>query len=213
METIITNKHEPVTYGYIRVSSKGQHEDRQRDALLKEGVMDALIFCDKESGKNFERAQYQVLKSKLKEGDELVILDIDRLGRNYDEMALEWREITKVKGCNIRVINLPLLNTVKAGETLDTRFLADMIFSLLSYVAERERMYSKSRQREGIEAAHKKGVRFGRPVIEKPEEFDRLYEQVLRHEITSKEARTIMRLRQNKYYEFVGAYRREHNLS
>lgn len=199
-------------YGYIRVSTKGQHEDRQKEALLKEGVLERDIFTDKCSGKDFERPEYLKMKSLLQPQDRIVILDIDRLGRNYEQMANEWREITQTKKCDITVINLPLLSTVREDKSLDRRFMADMIFSILSYVAERERQYNKSRQVAGIEAAHNKGVKFGRPKVEKPENFEEVYKKVLMCEISSIQAREELGLKTSKYYEFVRAYRKEHGL-
>lgn len=124
--------------GYVRVSTGHQNTDRQREALLKAGVASRDIFTDKQSGKDFSRPQYQKLKEQLVAGDTVVILDLDRLGRNYDEMASEWNDLTKNRQCNIEVINFPLLSTTNKSKQLETRLMADVIFALLSYVAERE---------------------------------------------------------------------------
>jgi DNA invertase Pin-like site-specific DNA recombinase len=190
-------------YGYVRVSSKSQNESRQIDALKSYGVNTRDIFIDKVSGKDFERPNYLIMKGLLVAGDIVVILDLDRLGRNYDEMAREWQEITREKKCDIVIINMPILSTVDRKDSLDTKFLADMIFSLLSYVAERERESIKERQREGILSAKTRGVSLGRPPVRKPENFSEVYEKVKKHEITNRQAMEIMGLKPNTYYRFV----------
>ena len=190
-------------HGYIRVSSKAQNESRQRKALIEHGVSDRDIYVDKASGKNFERPEYLRMKSALKEGDKVVILDLDRLGRNYDQMAKEWQEITRDKKCDIEIINYPLLSTVREKGNLDTKFVADIIFSLLSYVAQREREDIKQRQREGIEAAKICGTKFGRPKVARPDNFDEIFKQVQEHKITNKKAMILMGLKPNTYYSFV----------
>lgn len=190
-------------FGYIRVSAKTQNENRQTDALLNEGILERDIFIDKQSGKDFSRPAYQQMIQSLQQGDEVVILDLDRLGRNYAEMAKEWNYITEEKGCDIRVINYPLLSTAQEEKTLDKRFLAKLTFEILSYVAEKEREEIKRRQREGIESAKAKGVKFGRTKIPKPEKFDEIYQKVLRREITNKEAMSLLSLKVNTYYAFV----------
>lgn len=192
-------------FGYIRVSSKTQSEARQRDGLLNEGVLERDIFIDKQSGKDFSRPAYQQMIQSLQPGDEIVILDLDRLGRNYSEMAKEWNYITEERECDIRVINYPLLNTAQAQEemTLDKRFIAKLTFEILSYVAERERTEIKRRQKEGIESAKAKGVKFGRTKIPKPDNFDEIYKKVLRREITNKKAMFLLGLKVNTYYTFV----------
>lgn len=190
-------------FGYIRVSSRTQNLDRQRDALLNEGVLERDIFVDKQSGKDFSRPAYQQMIQSLQPGDEIVILDIDRLGRNFSEMAKEWNYITEDKECDIRVINYPLLNTAQEEKTLDKRFIAKLTFSILSYVAEKEREEIKRRQREGIESAKAKGVKFGRTKIPQPEKFEETYQRVLRKEITNRKAMLELNLKPNTYYAFV----------
>lgn len=197
------NKTEKRVFGYIRVSSKTQNEARQREALLKEGVLERDIYIDKQSGKDFSRPAYQGMIQSLQPGDELVILDLDRLGRNYQDMAKEWHRITDEKGCDIRVINYPLLNTAQEEKSLDRRFIANLTFEILSYVAQKEREEIKSRQREGIESAKIKGVKFGRSKIPKPEGFDETYQRVLRREITNRQAMEELGLKTNTYYAFV----------
>lgn len=190
-------------FGYIRVSSKTQNEGRQRDALLSEGILERDIFIDKQSGKDFSRPAYQQMIQSLQPGDEIVILDLDRLGRSYSEMAKEWNYITEERECDIRVINYPLLNTAQEEKTLDRRFIAKLTFEILSYVGEKEKSEIQRRQREGIESAKAKGVKFGRTKIPKPEKFDEIYQRVLRREITNKEAMSLLCLKVNTYYAFV----------
>lgn len=149
------------TYGYIRVSSKDQNPDRQYEAMTNSGVDKANIFVDKVSGKNFERPQYKKMMRKLKKGDEVVILSIDRLGRNYDEILDQWRIITKEKAAHIAVIDMPLLNTKSERNGLTGVFIADLVLQILAYVAETERSFIRKRQAEGIAVAKKNGVRFG----------------------------------------------------
>lgn len=158
-------------YGYIRVSSKDQCEDRQVLVLREHGVPEENIFIDKISGKDFNRPEYIRLMRKLKAGDTIVIKSIDRLGRNYDEIQEQWRIITKVKQADIQVLDIPLLSTTGTHEDLTSKFIADLVLQILSYVAQTERESIKERQREGIEAAKRRGVRFGRPRKPVPENF------------------------------------------
>lgn len=153
---------ENTIYGYVRVSSTDQNEDRQMIALSEAGVPKKNIYPDKMSGKNFERPQYQKLLKKLKSGDLLYILSIDRLGRNYEEIQKQWRIITKEKNVDICVIDMPLLDT-RQGKDLMGTFIADLVLQILSFVAQSERENIKKRQAEGIAAAKAKGIRFGRP--------------------------------------------------
>lgn len=203
----MTAQTEKRVFGYIRVSSRTQNEARQREALMKEGVFERDIYIDKQSGKNFFRPAYQRMLQDLQPGDEVIILDLDRLGRNYQEMAIEWNLITNEKGCDIRVINYPLLNTAQEEKTLDRRFIANLTFQILSYVAEKEREEIRNRQREGIESARVKGVKFGRTKIPKPERFDNIYQRVLRREITNRQAMEELGLKANTYYTFAKAYK------
>ena len=161
---------ENTIYGYVRVSSTDQNEDRQMIALSEVGVLKKNIFMDKMSGKDFERPQYQKLLKKLKPGDLLYILSIDRLGRNYEEIQKQWRIITKEKNVDICVIDMPLLDT-RHGKDLMGTFIADLVLQILSFVAQSERENIKKRQAEGIAAAKAKGVRFGRPEKDVPDNF------------------------------------------
>lgn len=157
-------------YGYIRVSSKDQNEDRQRIAMREFGVQDRCVFMDKLSGKDFERPGYQTLMRKIKPADTLVIKSIDRLGRNYEEILEQWRIITKEKRAAIVVLDIPLLDT-RQGKDLTGTLIADIALQLLSYVAQTERESIRQRQAEGIAAAKARGVKFGRRPIERPKEL------------------------------------------
>ena len=148
-------------YGYIRVSSKDQNEDRQRIAMREFGVQDCRVFMDKQSGKDFERPGYQTLMRRIKPADTLVIKSIDRLGRNYEEIMEQWRIITKEKQAAIVVLDMPLLDT-RQGRDLAGTLIANIVLQLLSYVAQTEREFIRQRQAEGIAAAKARGVKFGR---------------------------------------------------
>jgi DNA invertase Pin-like site-specific DNA recombinase len=161
------------TYGYVRVSSADQNTDRQIDAMNGIKIPGTQIFSDKQSGKDFERPQYKALLKKLKPGDLIYIKSIDRLGRNYDEIQKQWRTLTKERGVDIAVIDMPLLDT-RNGKDLVGTFLADIVLQILSFVAHNERENIRKRQREGIAAAKARGVRFGRPVKKPPENFREL---------------------------------------
>lgn len=160
-------------YGYIRVSSKEQNEARQLDALHKQGIEDKNIYMDKQSGKDFNRPKYKILYRKLKKGDVLYIKSIDRMGRNYDEIIQEWRRITRFREADIVVLDMPLLDT-RRGKDLMGTFLSDIVLQVLSFVAENERTNIRQRQAEGIAAAKARGVKFGRPSIPLPENFDQM---------------------------------------
>lgn len=170
-------------YGYIRVSSRDQNEDRQMVALKEVDVIDKNIFMDKQSGKDFNRPQYRKLLRKMKKEDLLYVKSIDRLGRNYEEIIQQWRELTKEKGIDIVVLDMPLLDT-RRGKDLMGTFLSDIVLQVLSFVAENERSNIRQRQAEGIAAAKAKGVRFGRPPKSLPEEFHELYQKWKKGEIT-----------------------------
>ena len=169
-----------MNYGYARVSTINQHLDRQIDELQKAGLLDSQIFVDKESGKDFDRKNYKKLVKKLKQGDVLFIKSIDRLGRNYNMVLDEWRILTKEKGIDIVVIDMPLLDTRIEGKNLVGRFIADVVLQVLSFVAENERETMRIRQAEGIRMAKIRGVKFGRPSTIVPNNFEeivRMYEQ------------------------------------
>lgn len=190
-------------YGYARVSSKDQNEARQIIALSQFPVKKENIYIDKFSGKDFDRPKYSELIKILKEQDILVIKEIDRLGRNYEEILEQWRVITKEIKADIVVLDMPLLDTRIRKENLTGTFIADLVLQILSYVAETERQSIKQRQREGIEAAKKRGVKFGRPCIPVPEEFYDLKEKWLNKKITSREAATTINVSQDTFLRWV----------
>lgn len=186
-ENVLTDRK---VYGYMRVSSKEQNEDRQKVALLEEGVPAKNIYMDKQSGKDFERKQYQKLMRKLDGDSVLFIKSIDRLGRNYVELNEQWRIITKEKKADIVVIDMPLLDTRRDKNLLGT-FISDIVLALLSYVAENERSNIKQRQAEGIAAAKMRGVKFGRPESSLPDNFQEISERWLKKELSVGEAAKI----------------------
>jgi DNA invertase Pin-like site-specific DNA recombinase len=163
-------------YGYIRVSSRDQNEDRQQIALKELSIPEKNIFMDKQSGKDFERPQYKKMLRRMKKDDLLYVKSIDRLGRNYGEILDQWRVLTKEKGIDIVVLDMPLLDT-RRGKDLMGTFLSDIVLQVLSFVAENERTNIRQRQAEGIAAAKAKGVRFGRPPAPLPENFHIVYQQ------------------------------------
>lgn len=170
-------------YGYIRVSTREQNEDRQLIALREVGVTDKFIFTDKQSGKDFNRPKYKQLLRKLKKDDLLYIKSIDRLGRNYEEILQQWRLLTKDKGVDIVVLDMPLLDT-RRGKDLMGTFLSDIVLQVLSFVAENERTNIRQRQAEGIAAAKARGVKFGRPPKPLPVNFHEVYRRWSSGEIT-----------------------------
>ena len=171
------------TYGYIRVSTREQNEDRQVIALREMAVPEGNIFMDKQSGKGFNRPQYKRLLRKLKKDDLLYIKSIDRLGRNYEEILEQWRILTKSKGVDIVVLDMPLLDT-RRGKDLMGTFLSDIVLQVLSFVAENERTNIRARQAEGIAAAKARGIRFGRPPRPLPENFHENYQRWKAGEMT-----------------------------
>ena len=170
-------------YGYIRVSSRDQNEDRQLMALKEVAVPEKNIYADKQSGKNFDRPQYKSLLQKIKKDDLLYVKSIDRLGRNYEEILKQWHLLTKVKGIDIVVLDMPLLDTRRGKDLLGT-FLSDIVLQVLSFVAENERTNIRQRQAEGIAAAKAKGVKFGRPAKALPENFHGCYQRWKQGEIS-----------------------------
>ena len=175
---------EKKVYGYIRVSTREQNEDRQLIALREIGVPEKNIYLDKQSGKDFNRPQYKKLLRKLKKDDLLYIKSIDRLGRNYEEILEQWRLLTKEKGVDIVVLDMPLLDT-RRGKDLMGTFLSDIVLQVLSFVAENERTNIRQRQAEGIAAAKAKGVKFGRPPKPLPDNFHNTYQRWKQGEITA----------------------------
>lgn len=193
------------TFGYCRVSSTDQKEDRQLEAMLELGINERDIFVDKCSGKNFDRPQYQALKVQLREGDVLVIKSIDRLGRNYKQICDEWREITREIKANIKVLDMPVLDTTRT-EGLIGEVISDIVLQLLSYVAEQERAFIKQRQAEGIKLAKEKGKRLGKPPIEYPENWDNVYKIWKSGTITAREAMKQLNLKPTSFYKLAKKY-------
>jgi DNA invertase Pin-like site-specific DNA recombinase len=174
-------------YGYVRVSSRDQNEDRQQIAMESLSIPVKNIFTDKQSGKDFERPQYKKMIRRMHKDDLLYIKSIDRLGRNYGEILEQWRILTKEKGIDISVLDMPLLDT-RRGKDLMGTFLSDIVLQVLSFVAENERSNIRQRQAEGIVAAKAKGVRFGRPPAPLPKNFHAVYQQWKNGKITGLEA-------------------------
>ena len=193
------------TFGYCRVSSTDQKEDRQLEAMLDLGISERDIFVDKCSGKNFDRPQYQALKVQLREGDVLVIKSIDRLGRNYKQICEEWREIKREIKANIKVLDMPVLDTTRT-EGLIGEVISDIVLQLLSYVAEQERAFIKQRQAEGIKLAKEKGKRLGKPPIEYPENWNNVYKVWKSGSITAREAMKQLNLKPTSFYKLAKKY-------
>ena len=192
-------------FGYARVSSKDQNEERQLVAFKEYGIDERDIYVDKQSGKDFNREQYSTLKHILRENDLLVIKSIDRLGRNYEMIVNEWKDITKNIKADIVVIDMPLLDTRQNKDLLGT-FISDLVLQVLGYVAEQHRTFIKKKQKQGIDDAKKNGVKFGRPKIEKPQNFDNVVNRWKNKEIKSKEAMELLGLKPNTFYNMVSSY-------
>lgn len=174
-------------YGYLRVSSRDQNEDRQRIALREMDVSEKNIFIDKQSGKDFERPSYKRMVRRMKKDDLLYIKSIDRLGRNYEEILEQWRVLTKEKGIDIVVLDMPLLDT-RRGKDLMGTFLSDIVLQVLSFVAENERTNIRQRQAEGIAAAKARGVKFGRPALPYPDNFREIHRDWRNKKVTLRQA-------------------------
>lgn len=187
-------------YGYIRVSSKDQNPDRQVAALIDSGINQKNIYIDYMSGKNFERPQYKRLLKKLKAKDLIVVKSIDRLGRNYSEILEQWRVLTKEIGVDIQVMDMPLLNTRTEVEGLTGIFIADIVLQILAYVAETERIFIRQRQSEGIAIAKEKGIAFGCPKIEIPQEKEYVFDKWKSGELSVDEATEILGISRSTFY-------------
>lgn len=190
-------------YGYVRVSTREQNEDRQMIALNSAEVPKQNIYVDKQSGKDFNRPMYRKLLRRLRQDDLLYIKSIDRLGRNYGEVLEQWRILTKEKKVDIVVLDMPLLDT-RRGKDLVGTFLSDIVLQVLSFVAENERKNIRERQREGIEAAKLRGVNFGRPLKPLPENFEEACERWRAGEITGKEAARLCGMPYTSFYRKAG---------
>ncbi len=193
-------------YGYVRVSTKEQNEDRQLIALREVGVENEYVYMDKQSGKDFERPNYKKLLRKLKSGDLLYVLSIDRLGRNYNEILEQWRVLTKEKEIDICVLDMPLLDT-RNGKDLMGTFIADLVLQILSFVAQNERENIRKRQAEGIAAAKLKGVKFGRPEIAIPDNFGEIVKAFEKNKISFDEVLEKTGMRKTTFYRKLREYR------
>ena len=196
------------SYGYIRVSSTDQNEDRQVIAMRELKIPQGQIFIDKQSGKDFDRPRYRALVKKLKSGDLLYVLSIDRLGRNYEEIQNQWRLLAKEKGIDICVIDMPLLDTRLHKDLIGT-FISDIVLQILSFVAQSERENIRKRQAEGIAAAKARGVRFGRPIKKPPENFAKLVKQWERGKLTFLELLEQTGLKEATFYNRLREFRCE----
>ncbi len=197
-----------MTYGYVRVSTKEQNEDRQLIALREADVPERNIYTDKQSGKDFDRPQYKKLVRRLKKDDLLCIKSIDRLGRNYEEIQNQWRLLTKDRRVDIVVLDMPLLDT-RRGKDLVGTFLSDIVLQVLSFVAENERTNIKQRQAEGISAAKARGVRFGRPETPLPENFYQVHQAWRAKKIPLKQAAALCGMPEGTFYSKARKLERE----
>ena len=191
-----------MNYGYVRVSTKEQNESRQLIAMANLDIPKKNLFVEKQSGKDFDRPQYRRMVRKMKSGDLLYILSIDRLGRNYEEIQNQWKFLTKEKGVDICVIDMPILDTRPYKDLLGT-FVSDLFLSVLSFVAENERNNIKKRQAEGIAAAKARGVKFGREQIELPESFETAKKMFLSGRYTVNEAANFCGMNRSTFYKYT----------
>jgi DNA invertase Pin-like site-specific DNA recombinase len=190
-------------HGYARVSSKDQNEARQLNALREFGITDRDIYVDKQSGKDFNRAEYQRLMNGLRKGDLLVVQSIDRLGRNYTDIQEQWQHITNDMEVDIKVLDMPLLDTRTNGDNIDSRFISDLVLQILSYVAQKERDNIRKRQAQGIANAKAQGKVLGRPKAVYPSNWDEVYRLWSNKKITAKVAMERTGLKRNTFYKFV----------
>ena len=201
-----------LVFGYVRVSSTDQNEERQLEDLRNAGVEERNIYIDKKSGKDFERENYQAMLGRLREGDLVVISSLDRLGRNYTEIQEQWSYITQTIKADIKIIDIPLLDTSITTENLDKRFLADVVLKMLCYIAQKERENIRKRQRQGIDVmpivdgkrvSLKTGRPTGRPRAVKPDNWNEIYPKWVKKEITAVKAMELLNLKPNTFYKFV----------
>lgn len=199
-------------FGYIRVSTKDQNEGRQFDAMINAGINERDIYMDKQSGKNFDRPQYQLLKRIIRKGDVLYIHSLDRFGRNKEEILKEWNDLTKNLEADIVVMDMPLLDTTQYKDSLGT-FIADLVLQILSWMAEEDRNRIRKSQREGIDTALKNGVKFGRPEIVVSDEFIEVYNRWKSEEITAVTAMRLLNLKKTTFYKLVKKYEKSFQLT
>ena len=194
------------TYGYARVSSKDQNLDRQLDQLKAIGIEPRNIFCDKASGKNFNRPSWNSLIDQLQKGDLLVIVSLDRMGRNYTDIKEQWQHITHTIGADIKVLDMPMLDTSQTAESLDRRFIADLVLQILSYTAEKERKNIHARQEQGIKAAQERNVKFGRPAAQFPDGWEQTYKAWKEGQITATAAMDSLGMKRTTFYKLAKQY-------
>lgn len=190
-------------YAYIRVSTKQQRIDRQYEEIKEMNIDDKYIYIDKESGKDFDRCNYKKLIKKLKKDDLLIIKSIDRLGRNYQMILEEWSRITKTIGADIKVLDMPLLDTRIEGKNLVGKFISDIVLQVLSFVAENEKANIKQRQAEGIKLAKEKGVKFGRPRAVTPENTNEILDAYINHKISNTKATKLLGISRGTFFRLV----------
>ena len=203
-----------LVFGYVRVSSTDQNEERQLEDLRNAGVDERNIYIDKKSGKNFQRENYTSMLERLRAGDLVVISSLDRLGRNYAEIQEQWSYITQTIKADIKILDMPLLDTSTATENLDRRFIADLVLQILCYTAEKERENIRKRQRQGIDVmpivdgkrvSPKTGRPTGRPSAVKPYNWNEIYAKWVKKEITAVKAMKLLNLKPNTFYKFVAS--------
>ncbi|MBR0420185.1 MAG: recombinase family protein [Erysipelotrichaceae bacterium] len=195
-------------WGYVRVSSKDQNEDRQVEEIRPLVTTESHLLIEKQSGRDFNRPIYNSLKNIMREDDVLVIKSLDRLGRNYEQIKNEWEDLNK-RGIKIKVLDTPLLDTSKYDDDLMGKFVSDVVLNVLSFVAENERKNIKQRQTEGIAVAKAKGVRFGRPAAKLPENFPEVYKEWKSGKIKAVEAINKTGLKKSSFYNLVKRYESE----
>ena len=203
-----------LVFGYVRVSSTDQNEERQLEDLRNAGVDERNIYVDRKSGKDFERENYQAMLGRLREGDLVVVSSLDRLGRNYAEIQEQWSYITQTIKADIKILDMPLLDTSTATENLDRRFIADLVLQILCYTAEKERENIRKRKRQGIDVmpivdgkriSLKTGRPTGRPRAVKPDNWNEIYAMWVKKEITAVKAMELLSLKPNTFYKFVAS--------
>ena len=203
-----------LVFGYVRVSSTDQNEERQLEDLRNAGVDERNIYIDKKSGKDFERENYKAMLGRLREGDLVVVSSLDRLGRNYAEIQEQWSYITQTIKADIKILDMPLLDTSTATENLDRRFIADLVLQIFCYTAEKERENIRKRQRQGIDVmpivdgkriSLKTGRPTGRPRAVKPDNWNEIYARWAKKEITAVKAMELLNLKPNTFYRFVAS--------
>ena len=203
-----------LVFGYVRVSSTDQNEERQLEDLRNAGVDERNIYIDMKSGKDFERENYQAMLGRLREGDLVIVSSLDRLGRDYTEIQEQWNYITKTIKADIKIIDIPLLDTSTTIETLDKRFMADLVLTILCYIANKERENIRKRQRQGIDVmpivdgkrvSLKTGRPTGRPRAVKPDNWNEIYARWVKKEITAVKAMELLNLKPNTFYRFVAS--------